>query len=104
VLILPGIASAAFLRSESHGTHEHSLLSIFSRLPQPGGPGSCFCFPQEQGTQLYPRVLGCLVNLHIIACYIYYSYMYNTYIRPLLVQARTADYALSRIVQVATQF
>jgi hypothetical protein len=26
---LPGIASAAFLRSESHGTHEHSLLSIF---------------------------------------------------------------------------
>jgi hypothetical protein len=30
--------------------------------------------------------------------------MYNTCIRPLLVQARTADYALSRVVQVATQF
>jgi hypothetical protein len=26
---LPGIASAAFLTSESHGTNEHSLLSIF---------------------------------------------------------------------------
>jgi hypothetical protein len=25
--------------------------------------------------------------------------MYNTYIRPLLAQARTADYALSRVVQ-----
>jgi hypothetical protein len=29
--------------------------------------------------------------------------MYNTYIRHLLVQARTADYALSRVVQIATQ-
>jgi hypothetical protein len=29
--------------------------------------------------------------------------MYNTYIRPLLVQACTADYALSRVVQIATQ-
>jgi hypothetical protein len=38
---LPGIASAAFLRSESHGTQEHILLSLVFRLPQPGGPGSC---------------------------------------------------------------
>jgi hypothetical protein len=30
------IASGAFLRSLSHGTHEHSLLSPFLRLPQPG--------------------------------------------------------------------
>jgi hypothetical protein len=36
--------------------------------------------------------------------YIYSSYMYNTYIRPLLVQARTADYALSRVVQVEHKF
>jgi hypothetical protein len=28
--------------------------------------------------------------------------MYNTYIKPLLVQARTADYALSGVAQVAT--
>jgi hypothetical protein len=38
---LPGIARAAFLRSESHGTHEYILLSLFLRLPQPVGPGSC---------------------------------------------------------------
>jgi hypothetical protein len=39
-----------------------------------------------------------------VTCYIYSSYMYDTYIRPLSVQARTADYALSRVVHVATQF
>jgi hypothetical protein len=38
---LLGIASANFLRSEFHGTHEHILLSLFFRLSQPGGPGSC---------------------------------------------------------------
>jgi hypothetical protein len=32
-----GIASAAFLRSESHGTHEHSLLSLVLGLPQQPG-------------------------------------------------------------------
>jgi hypothetical protein len=46
---LPCITSAAFLRSESHGTHEHILLSLLLRLPQPGGPGSCIYFPWEQG-------------------------------------------------------
>jgi hypothetical protein len=45
---LPGITCAAFLISESHRTHEHSLLSIFFRLPKPGGPSSCIYFPQEQ--------------------------------------------------------
>jgi hypothetical protein len=30
--------------------------------------------------------------------------MYNTYIRFLLVQVRTTDYALSKVVQFATQF
>jgi hypothetical protein len=45
-----GIDSAAFLRSESHGTHEHSLLSLFFRLPQPGELGSCIYLPQEQGS------------------------------------------------------
>jgi hypothetical protein len=43
-----GFASAAFLRSESDGTHEHSLLSLFLILPQPGGPGSCIYFLQSQ--------------------------------------------------------
>jgi hypothetical protein len=30
-------ASATFLKSESHGTHEHILLSLFLKLPQSGG-------------------------------------------------------------------
>jgi hypothetical protein len=55
---LPGIASAAFLRSESHGTHEHILLSLFLRLPQPGGPGSCIYIPQEQSIPVIPPGIG----------------------------------------------
>jgi hypothetical protein len=51
---LLGIASAAFLRSESHRTHDHSLLSLFLRLPQPGGPDSSIYFPQEQGSPVIP--------------------------------------------------
>jgi hypothetical protein len=53
-----GIASAAFLRSESHGTHEHILLYLFFRLPQPGGPGSCIYFPQEQGSPVILPGIG----------------------------------------------
>jgi hypothetical protein len=30
--VFAGIASAAFLKSEFHGTHEHILLSLFSGL------------------------------------------------------------------------
>jgi hypothetical protein len=45
---LPGIASAAFLRSESHCTHEHSLLSPFLRLPQPGGQVPVFISPKSK--------------------------------------------------------
>jgi hypothetical protein len=61
-----------------------------------------FISSRNKVAQLYPQALG-LSNLHIITWYIYSTiYMYNTYIRPLLVQARTADYALSRAVQVAT--
>jgi hypothetical protein len=52
VQFLLGITSAAFLRSESHGTHEHSLY--FFRLPQPGGPGSCIYFHQEQISPVIP--------------------------------------------------
>jgi hypothetical protein len=32
------------------GTHEHILLSLFWRLPQPGGSGSCIYFPQDEGS------------------------------------------------------
>jgi hypothetical protein len=55
---LLGIASAAFLRSESHGIHEQSLLFLFLRLPQPGGPGSCICFLQEQISRIIPSGIG----------------------------------------------
>jgi hypothetical protein len=51
---LLGIASAAFLRSESHGTHKHILLSLFVRHPQLGGPGPCIYFSQEQGSPGIP--------------------------------------------------
>jgi hypothetical protein len=59
---LPGIASVAFLKSESHGTHDHILLSLFLKLSQPGGPGSSIYFPQGQGTnynfQLSISIIG----------------------------------------------
>jgi hypothetical protein len=51
-------ASAAFLRSESHGTHEHILLYLFLRLLQLGGPGSCIYFAQEQGSPVIPSGHG----------------------------------------------
>jgi hypothetical protein len=63
---LPGIASTAFLRSESHGTHEHILLSLFLRLPQPGGPGSCIYFPQEQGSPVILPGIGSLTNSQLV--------------------------------------
>jgi hypothetical protein len=66
--LLPGIASQVFLGSEFHGTHEHILLSLFLWLPQPGGPGSCICFPQEQGGPVIP--LG--IRLPTCACSAYY--------------------------------
>jgi hypothetical protein len=55
---LLGIASAIFLRSESRWTHEHILLSLFLRLPQPEGPGSCNYFSQEQGSPVIPPDIG----------------------------------------------
>jgi hypothetical protein len=54
----PGIASTAFFRSESHGTYEQSLLSLFFRLSQPGGPVPVFFSPRNRVAQLYPRALG----------------------------------------------
>jgi hypothetical protein len=57
---LLGIASAAFLRSESHGTHKHSLLSLFLRLPQPGGPGSVLLH-YVQCTYYYLVFISCTV-------------------------------------------
>jgi hypothetical protein len=60
---LLSIASAAFRRSESHGPHEHTLLSLIFRLPQTGGPGSCIYFPQQQGSPFIPPDIGYLTLL-----------------------------------------
>jgi hypothetical protein len=56
--LLLGIVSAAFLRSVPHRTREHILLSLFLRLPQPGGLGSCIYFLQEQGSPAIPQGIG----------------------------------------------
>jgi hypothetical protein len=48
----------SFLGPDSHGAHEHILLSLFLRLPQPGGPGSCIYIPQEQGSPIMPPGTG----------------------------------------------
>jgi hypothetical protein len=68
--VLSGIAIAAFLRSESHSTHEHILLSLFLRLPQPGGPGPCIYFPQEQGSPVIRSGMfeHCFIYEKFIAC------------------------------------
>jgi hypothetical protein len=55
---LLGIASAPSLRSESHGTHERMVLSLFFRLSHPGGSGSCIYFTHEQGSPVIPRGIG----------------------------------------------
>jgi hypothetical protein len=49
LLLLLGLASAVPLRSESHLTQDHTLLTQFLRLPQPVGPGPRIYIPQEQG-------------------------------------------------------
>jgi hypothetical protein len=60
--ILLGIANAAFVRSETHRTHEHILLSVFGRLSQTGEPGSCIYVPQEQGSPVIPAGIMILPN------------------------------------------
>jgi hypothetical protein len=56
--LLLGITSAASLMSESDRTHEHILLSLFLRLPQPGRPGSCTYFYEEHGSPVIPPATG----------------------------------------------
>jgi hypothetical protein len=60
---LLGISSAAFLRSESL-----SLLSLFLRLLQPRGPGSCIYIPQEQGSPIIPSGIGLMVYMVRVCC------------------------------------
>jgi hypothetical protein len=43
------LQSTVILRSKSHGTHDHILVSQIRDSPHPGGPGSHIYIPQEQG-------------------------------------------------------
>jgi hypothetical protein len=61
------LLGAAFLRSESHGTHEHILLCLFLRLPNLEGQVPVFISPRNRVAQLYPGHWVCLINLHIAA-------------------------------------
>jgi hypothetical protein len=61
-----GIASAAFLRPQSHGTHHHSLLSRVLRHPQPGGQGSWIYFPQEEVSPAQPGHWAKTTELEVI--------------------------------------
>jgi hypothetical protein len=53
-----GIASAAFLTTEFHGTHALISLSLFLRRPQPRGSGYCIYFPQDQSSPVIPPDIG----------------------------------------------
>jgi hypothetical protein len=69
-------ASAVILRSESHGTHDHIILSQIRDSLE--GPGPRIYIPQEQGGPVIPQVLGFL----LVASYD--SQRYGGGIRPCL--------------------
>jgi hypothetical protein len=58
--LLLALASAVILRSESHRTHDHILLSQIRDSPQPGGPGPRIYIPPNRVGRLYPQALGSL--------------------------------------------
>jgi hypothetical protein len=63
---LLGLASAVFLWPESRWAHYHILVSQFFRLPQPGGPGSCIYFTQEQGSPVISPGIQVQVQVQVI--------------------------------------
>jgi hypothetical protein len=66
-----------FLRSESHETRGHVLLSLFLRLPQPGEPGSCIYSPQKQGNPVIPQSIGFVRNIPTERVYIISMFAYS---------------------------
>jgi hypothetical protein len=68
--LLLTLASAVILGPESHGIHDHILLSQDSRLGQPGGPGPRIYIPRNRVAQLYPQALGSL----FVASYVSQGY------------------------------
>jgi hypothetical protein len=55
LLLLPNLASAVPLGSESCGSKDHILLFQFFRLTQPGRPGPRIYTRQEQGGPVVRR-------------------------------------------------
>jgi hypothetical protein len=49
------LASAVFLRSESRGIHDHTLLSQIRYSPNPEGQAPLFISPRNRVALLYPR-------------------------------------------------
>jgi hypothetical protein len=56
--IAAGLASTVIIRSETHRTHGHILLSQDSRIPQPGGPGPRIYIAKEEGGLIRPSDTG----------------------------------------------
>jgi hypothetical protein len=56
--LLLALVSAVILRSESHGTHYHILLSQVRDFPKPEGQVPVFISPRNRVARLYPRALG----------------------------------------------
>jgi hypothetical protein len=52
--LLLELASAVILMSESHGTHDHILLSQIRGSPKHGGPGPRINNPRNRVAWLYP--------------------------------------------------
>jgi hypothetical protein len=56
-----GLASAVVLGSESHGTHDHILLSQIRDSLKLEGQVPVFISPRNRTVQLYPQVLSSLL-------------------------------------------
>jgi hypothetical protein len=54
------LTSAVILRSESHGTHDHILLSQIQDSTNLEGQVPVFLSPRNRVAQLYPQALGSL--------------------------------------------
>jgi hypothetical protein len=55
------LASAVFLVSESHGTHDHILLSHIRDSPNMEDQVPVLISPRNRVSQLYPEALGSLL-------------------------------------------
>jgi hypothetical protein len=63
--LLLALANAVILRSESHRTHDHILLSQIPGSPNLDGQVPVFVFPRNRVARLYPQALGSYITHHI---------------------------------------